>query len=139
MELALGAATVAVSRAGASTLAELAAMRLPSLLIPYPAAADNHQFYNARAFADRGAARLLDQRQTTPEEIAREVSVLLQNEQLSAQMRENLESLHSPAAASLIADKIMHLMRAHGKWESVNSHTVGPQRPGLQHSQVSAI
>ena len=48
MDLALGAATAAVSRAGASSLAEIAAMRLPSLLVPFPAAADNHQFFNAR-------------------------------------------------------------------------------------------
>ena len=49
MELALGAATVAISRAGASSLAELAAMRVPAVLVPYPAATDNHQFHNARA------------------------------------------------------------------------------------------
>src|SRR5438034_1876548 len=70
MELALGAATVAVSRAGASSMAELAAMRLPSILIPYPAAADNHQFYNARAFADVGAALLLEQSSGTGEKLA---------------------------------------------------------------------
>ena len=50
MDLALGAATVSVSRSGASSLAEIAAMRLPSLLVPYPAAADNHQFFNAQRF-----------------------------------------------------------------------------------------
>ena len=49
MDLALGAATISVSRAGASSLAEIAAMRLPSLLAPFPAAADNHQFFNASA------------------------------------------------------------------------------------------
>jgi UDP-N-acetylglucosamine--N-acetylmuramyl-(pentapeptide) pyrophosphoryl-undecaprenol N-acetylglucosamine transferase len=44
MELALSAATVAVSRSGASSLAEFAAMRLPAILIPYPAATDNISF-----------------------------------------------------------------------------------------------
>src|SRR5262249_36536291 len=43
MELALGAAAAVISRAGASSLAELAAMQVPSLLIPYPHATDNHQ------------------------------------------------------------------------------------------------
>ena len=70
MDLALGAATAAVSRAGASSLAEIAAMRLPSLLVPFPAAADNHQFYNARAFEATGAARLLEQKNATPEKVA---------------------------------------------------------------------
>ena len=71
MDMALGAATVAVSRAGASSLAEIAAMRLPSLLVPFPAAADNHQFYNARAFEATGAARLLEQKNATPEKVGR--------------------------------------------------------------------
>ena len=67
MELALGAATAAVCRAGASSLAELAAMRVPAVLVPYPAATDNHQFHNARAFEATGAARLLEQKTATPE------------------------------------------------------------------------
>src|SRR5262249_13596840 len=66
MELALGAATVAVSRAGASSLAEIAALRVPSVLIPYPHATGNHQLHNARAFAEAGAAGLLEQRAATP-------------------------------------------------------------------------
>ena len=49
MELALGAASVAVSRAGASSLAELAAQRVPAVLVPFPMATDNHQWHNARA------------------------------------------------------------------------------------------
>src|SRR5262249_19759733 len=70
MELALGAATMSISRAGASSLAEIAAMRLPSVLVPYPAATDNHQFHNARAMEASGAARLLEQKSATPETLA---------------------------------------------------------------------
>ena len=62
MDLALGAATLAVNRAGASSLAELAAMRVPAILIPYPYATDDHQFHNARALVRNGAARLITQR-----------------------------------------------------------------------------
>src|SRR5205807_2183637 len=65
MDLAMGAASAAVSRAGASSLAEIAALRLPSLLIPFPAATDNHQYHNARAFEQTGAARLLEERTTS--------------------------------------------------------------------------
>src|ERR1043165_1259008 len=65
MELALGAASAAISRAGASSLAELAAMRVPSILVPYPAATDDHQLHNARAFARTGAARILEQEGAT--------------------------------------------------------------------------
>src|SRR5438034_7262984 len=67
MELALGAATVAISRAGASSLAELAAMRVPVVLIPYPSAADNHQFYNASRYLESRCARMVAQEKATPE------------------------------------------------------------------------
>jgi len=69
MELALNAATVAISRSGASSLAEFAAVRLPAILIPFPAATDNHQFHNARAFVETGAARLLGEQRSTPENL----------------------------------------------------------------------
>src|SRR6185369_952359 len=50
MDLALAAATACVSRSGASSLAEIAAMRLPCVVVPLPTSADNHQFFNAAAF-----------------------------------------------------------------------------------------
>lgn len=59
MGLAFAAANVAVCRAGASTLAELATVGLPSILVPYPFAAENHQRKNADAFAASGAAAII--------------------------------------------------------------------------------
>ena len=67
MEIALAGATMAISRAGASSLAELAAMRVPAILVPYPTATDNHQYFNARALVDVGAAVLLEQKSATAE------------------------------------------------------------------------
>ena len=61
MELAYSVADLVVARAGASTLAELAAFGLPSILIPYPNAAGNHQWHNARLFERAGAARVVEQ------------------------------------------------------------------------------
>ena len=112
MELALGAATVAVSRSGASSLAECAAMRLPSILIPYPAAADNHQFHNARAFTDADAALLLEQRGATGEQFAAQVLRLLTDKAAHTAMADKLTRWHAPHAAELIAEKMLHLMRA---------------------------
>ncbi|HUI06697.1 MAG TPA: undecaprenyldiphospho-muramoylpentapeptide beta-N-acetylglucosaminyltransferase [Verrucomicrobiae bacterium] len=63
MELAYGAADLVVARSGAATLAEIAAFGLPAILIPYPHAAGNHQWHNARVFERAGAARLIDQAQ----------------------------------------------------------------------------
>ena len=107
MDLALGAATAAVSRAGASSLAELAALRLPALLVPFPAAADNHQFYNARAFEATGAARLLEQKGATPENVAAAVVELVENEVALAQMRAALAQWDAPNAAEQIAETIL--------------------------------
>ena len=107
MELALGAATLVVSRAGASSLAELAAMRVPSVLVPLPTSADNHQLENARAFADTGAARLLEQRKVSPTQFASLVSELLKNSDAREQMQKALAQWHQPTAAADIAERIL--------------------------------
>ena len=107
MDLALGAATVAVSRAGASSLAEIAAMRLPSLLVPFPAAADNHQFHNARAFESTGAARLVEQKNATPDGVVARLVELVENEATRAAMQTALAQWHAPQAAEQIANTIL--------------------------------
>ncbi len=107
MELALGAATLVVSRAGASSLAEIAAMRVPSVLVPLPTSADAHQLHNARAFADTGAARLLNQRTTSPVQFTALVSELLTNAPARVQMQAALAQWHQPTAAADIAERIL--------------------------------
>jgi UDP-N-acetylglucosamine--N-acetylmuramyl-(pentapeptide) pyrophosphoryl-undecaprenol N-acetylglucosamine transferase len=107
MELALGAASVAVSRAGASSLAELAAMRLPAVLIPYPIAADNHQFHNARAFLESGAALMLEQKDGTGEQLATMGLALLLDEERRQSMSTAVARWHTPDAAARIAGHIL--------------------------------
>jgi UDP-N-acetylglucosamine--N-acetylmuramyl-(pentapeptide) pyrophosphoryl-undecaprenol N-acetylglucosamine transferase len=104
MDMVLGAATIAVSRAGASSLAEIAAVRLPSLLVPYPTAADNHQFYNARAFEATGAARLLEQKYATPEKVAALLCELIEGQAARAKIQTALAQWHAPRAAEQIAE-----------------------------------
>lgn len=107
MELAMGAATAAISRAGASSLAEVAALRLPVLLIPYPHAADNHQFYNALEFVETGAARLMAQSIATPGLVYEAVNGLLNDEALRNGIREALGQWHKAGAAAVVADRVM--------------------------------
>ena len=107
MELALGAATTTVCRAGASSLAELAAMRVPAVLVPYPTASDNHQFHNARAFEATGAARLLEQKTATPELLSQLVLDLLEKPAVHEKMRNALARWHAPRAAEQIAEAIL--------------------------------
>lgn len=118
MDLALGAADAAVSRAGASSMAELAAMSLPSVLIPYPIAADNHQLYNANAFVATGAAQLLEQRGGTGEGLAAKLIPLLTDATARAAMQTALEAWHHANAAEIIAEKMIALMEASygGRW-----------------------
>jgi len=114
MEMALAAATVAVSRAGASSLAELAAMRVPAVLVPYPSAADNHQFYNAWAMVERGAVRMLEQEKATPEMLVEMVRGLIEKPEPRATMKEALAQWHRPDAAERIAAQILEAMARKG-------------------------
>jgi UDP-N-acetylglucosamine--N-acetylmuramyl-(pentapeptide) pyrophosphoryl-undecaprenol N-acetylglucosamine transferase len=108
MALALAAADAAVSRAGASSLAEFAACQLPAILIPYPTAADDHQFHNARAFARSGAACSLQQDLFAPALLIEEILLLLGNEERRSAMRVALRAWHRPQAAAQIADRMLH-------------------------------
>jgi len=125
MELALGAATVAVSRAGASSLAEIAAVRLPSLLVPFPAAADNHQFFNAQAFETTGAARLLEQKEATPQKVAGLLAGLIEDSAIRAKMQSNLSQWHSPGAAEQIAETMLRAIAREREPASVKNHGCG--------------
>jgi UDP-N-acetylglucosamine--N-acetylmuramyl-(pentapeptide) pyrophosphoryl-undecaprenol N-acetylglucosamine transferase len=107
MDLALGAATVAVSRSGASSLAEIAAMRLPSLLVPYPTAADNHQFFNALAFEKTGAAKLIEQKNFMPEKVAALLRELVEDSAAREKIQTALIQWHTPNAAEQIAENIL--------------------------------
>jgi len=110
MDLALGAATVAISRAGASSLAELAAMRVPAVLVPFPVATGNHQYHNVRAFETTGAARLLEQKGATPGSLSQLIMKLAGNGAVRERMREALGQWHQPRAAAEIAERMTRTM-----------------------------
>jgi UDP-N-acetylglucosamine--N-acetylmuramyl-(pentapeptide) pyrophosphoryl-undecaprenol N-acetylglucosamine transferase len=132
MHVALGAASAVISRAGASSLAELAAMQLPAILVPYPAATDNHQYYNALAFEKSGAARLLEQRNAKPELLAPAIVELIEDTALRRQMQESLAQWHAPNAASQIADDIMQTVRDR---RSATGRSDFSSPPNVEHRQ----
>ena len=107
MEMALGAATAAVSRAGASSLAEIAAMQVVPLLVPLPTAADNHQYFNARAFEKSGAARVIEQKSSTPEDLAKLLTELVDDETKRQQIKTALAKWYAPEAATQIAQNMV--------------------------------
>ena len=103
MPAALGAADIAVSRAGASSLAELAAARLPALLLPYPLAADDHQRYNACSFEAAGGAMVMGQT-ASPEQLVWAIERMLRKSQ---DMRMSLARLDTPGAAGRVAARVL--------------------------------
>lgn len=101
-------ADLVVCRAGASTVAELAAAGKASLLIPFPNAADNHQLANAQAMERAGGGRVLEQRELTPERLAAEIASMLTPDVLST-MDDAARTLARPGAAARIANLIEEL------------------------------
>jgi UDP-N-acetylglucosamine--N-acetylmuramyl-(pentapeptide) pyrophosphoryl-undecaprenol N-acetylglucosamine transferase len=111
MHLALEAADAVVSRAGASSLAELAALRLPSVLVPLPTAQDNHQHHNAAALSRTGAALLMEQSDPDPARLQGAILSVLKDPALRASMRTALGALDHPEAAATIAECILEHLR----------------------------
>jgi UDP-N-acetylglucosamine--N-acetylmuramyl-(pentapeptide) pyrophosphoryl-undecaprenol N-acetylglucosamine transferase len=107
MELALNSATVVISRAGASSIAELAALRRPSVLIPFPAAADQHQLHNARALEATSAALVVEQDGAAQSQLFSCADRLLREEALRQELAHNLARWHHPNAAELIAARMV--------------------------------
>ncbi len=103
MPTALGAADIAVSRAGASSLAELAAARLPALLLPYPLSADDHQRYNARGFEAAGGAMVMEQTES-PERLVYLIERMFEK---LTDMRISLAQLDVPGAAGRVAARVL--------------------------------
>jgi UDP-N-acetylglucosamine--N-acetylmuramyl-(pentapeptide) pyrophosphoryl-undecaprenol N-acetylglucosamine transferase len=98
------AADVIVSRAGATTVAELAIAGKPAILVPYPFAADNHQELNAQEMALAGAALMHRQADLTPAILADELRILLDDEPRRAKMGSAMKALAKPGAAATIVD-----------------------------------
>jgi UDP-N-acetylglucosamine--N-acetylmuramyl-(pentapeptide) pyrophosphoryl-undecaprenol N-acetylglucosamine transferase len=109
MELVYSAADLAIARSGAATLTEIAAFGLPAILVPFPHAAGNHQWFNARVFERTGAARLIEQSQlaglpaATGEQLAGVIAGLLGDESQRRRMGAAAQSLCVTDAAERIA------------------------------------
>lgn len=104
MEEAYCAADLVVSRAGASSLTEIAYFGLPSVLVPYPFAADNHQEANAKIFERKGAAEVVRESDSTAESFGILVENLMANDSRRAKMAEAAASLLPRDSAARVAD-----------------------------------
>ncbi|MEV5595138.1 UDP-N-acetylglucosamine--N-acetylmuramyl-(pentapeptide) pyrophosphoryl-undecaprenol N-acetylglucosamine transferase [Streptomyces sp. NPDC052496] len=109
MDLAYAAADLVVCRAGSATVAELATIGMPAVLVPYPHAPGDHQTHNARVLSDAGAAVLLPDAETTAERLAALVTPLLDDPDRLAAMGQAADPGTHAHAADLLAAKVLQL------------------------------
>lgn len=97
MDVCMAAADLVICRAGAITLSELTVCKKPSVLIPSPYVAENHQFHNAMTLVNAGAAEIIEEKDLSEEKLCKVVFSLLADEQ-------KLESMKANAEKAAIAD-----------------------------------
>ena len=95
-----------VSRAGASTLSEIIALHIPSILIPSPYVPNNHQYMNALDLKEKDAAIMIEEKNLKSELLVNTIDQLLNNEETIKQMKKNLEALEVKDSASRIYEAI---------------------------------
>jgi UDP-N-acetylglucosamine--N-acetylmuramyl-(pentapeptide) pyrophosphoryl-undecaprenol N-acetylglucosamine transferase len=120
-------ADLAISRAGAATLNELMITRTPSILIPYPYAAEDHQYFNANVLAVADGALLFRQESLTAQFLMTEVLNLLQNPQRLKTMSSNTSSLGVINSADLLADTIAESIEARSQAHSATHPVNGTE------------
>ena len=111
MGKAMAAADAIVSRAGASSLAEISARALPALLVPFPYATEDHQTTNARAAVEAGCAFMVADADVEGPEFKEQLLRLVQDADLRASMREAARAQKTADAAQALADIVMDLAR----------------------------
>lgn len=110
MDLAYAAADVIISRAGASSVSELCLVAKPTLFIPSPNVAEDHQTKNANAIVDKKGALLLKESELDTQ-FSTTINSLLNNEDLQKELSENMLQLAKPNATKDIVDEIVKLIK----------------------------
>lgn len=109
MAAVLSAADLVISRAGAGAIAEITRCEVPSILVPYPYAADNHQYFNAKIHESLGGGILLEE--NSIEGLYEEIRVLISNHSLLEQINLNLMTLNAVNAAEVMVDDLQSITR----------------------------
>jgi UDP-N-acetylglucosamine--N-acetylmuramyl-(pentapeptide) pyrophosphoryl-undecaprenol N-acetylglucosamine transferase len=111
MDLAYACAELVVSRAGATTVAELTACALPAVLIPYPYATGRHQEANARALQRAGAAGMMPDDQLSAESLAERITNMIDDGERLRATAERSRAFGRPDAAERLADLVIEVAR----------------------------
>lgn len=111
MATALANADAVVARAGAMTVAELAAVGVGALLVPFPHAVDDHQTENARWLAEAGAAVVVQERELDAERLRSELGHLLTDREELLRRANSARALARPDAAEAVAEAVLEVAR----------------------------
>lgn len=107
----MAAADAIVSRAGATSLAEISARAIPALLVPFPHATEDHQTMNARAYVDAGCAYMIADADVEHPEFERLVTLLVEDAEVRTKMSEAARAQKTRDAAAKLADVVMEAAR----------------------------
>ena len=131
----LAGAHLVICRAGASTVAEVAAAGRPAILVPYPFAADDHQTANARVLVDAGGGWMIPQPVLTPESLARLLAQVLSSDGGLGEAASRSRSQGRPEAARALAQLTERLAYPRGALRSVRIHGAIPSG-GAEHGEA---
>lgn len=113
MPVCMAAADLVICRAGAITLSEIQAMGKPAILIPSPNVAENHQYHNAMALVNAGAAEIIEESVLSGEAVIEKADAMLQNEETLAKFSENSKKMAITNANERIysvVKQVLHLV-----------------------------
>jgi len=100
-----------VTRAGASTIAEITSLGLPNILVPSPYVANNHQYYNAKELVDNEASLLLEEKDFNSENLLKSIDLILDNRVLYKKMHENALKLSKQNSSEEIYKLISNIIK----------------------------
>ena len=112
MDRCMAAADVIVCRAGASTLSEIEALKKASVLIPSPNVAENHQYHNAMALVNNGAALIIEEKELTAEKLESAIKKLIVNDEERKKIGENAGKMAVTDSKERIADIVVSLAKS---------------------------
>ena len=110
MNVVLSAADLVLSRAGAGAISEIVRCRVPSILVPYPYAADNHQYLNA-SYLERKGGGIICLEDKMEEVLLDEVREVMFNEEFRAILRKNLFAMDEGDVSAGLAEDLMQCLK----------------------------
>lgn len=111
MEEVMSASDIAVCRSGALTITELGIIGVPSILIPLPTAAENHQYYNAKTIEDSGAGIIIEEKDLTKESLENAIKEMLNNKEKLRTMKQKALKKENVGAIEKIIDEINKIIK----------------------------